>query len=100
MKGIAIQTILLLLVGILVVGILVYMVYRYTAGKSLSSDECRAQFIVWCTNCYSANITKGAGGTLPSTLHDCLLGTMNIDLATSSTCATAKSYCQQFGVSW
>ena len=49
MKGIAIQTILLLLVGILVVGILVYLVYTYTTGSTLSKYECQTNVINWCT---------------------------------------------------
>jgi uncharacterized membrane-anchored protein len=34
-KGIAIQTILMLLAGIVVVGIVVYMVYRYATKSSI-----------------------------------------------------------------
>jgi hypothetical protein len=52
MKGIAIQTILLLLVGILVVGILVYLVYRYsTSSSTLSTTECLTKVTNWCTSC-------------------------------------------------
>jgi len=54
-KGIAIQTILMLLVGILVVGIIVYMVYRYFVGAPLSEQECRARAITWCTGCKNSN---------------------------------------------
>ncbi len=54
-KGIAIQTILLLLVGILVVGIIVYMVYRYFVGAPLSEQECRSRAITWCTGCKNSN---------------------------------------------
>jgi hypothetical protein len=98
MKGIAIQTILLLLVGVLVVGILVYMVYRYTAGKTLSAYDCKALFVGWCTNCYN---TKGTGTTkVGETISKCLLDTMGIDFGKDNDCTTAKSYCQQVGVTW
>ncbi len=51
-KGIAIQTILLLLVGILVIGILIYLVYSYTTGSSsLSVTDCRAELTTICTVC-------------------------------------------------
>ena len=50
-KGIAIQTILLLLVGIFVVGILVYLVYSYTRSPTLSTMECRTIATSWCTSC-------------------------------------------------
>ncbi len=67
-KGIAIQTILLLLVGILVVGIIVYMVYRYFVGAPLNEQECRARAITWCTGCKNAGWT---GGTVGSDLDTC-----------------------------
>jgi len=54
-KGIAIQTILLLLVGILVVGILVYLVYRASGTSSFSVNECRAKLIDICTMCLNAD---------------------------------------------
>jgi len=51
MKGIAIQTILLLLVGILVVGILVYLVYNYTRNQTLSEAECKSRINNLCMDC-------------------------------------------------
>ena len=48
-KGIAIHTILLLLVGVLVVGILVYLVYKSISGSTLSKYECQTHAISWCT---------------------------------------------------
>jgi len=68
-KGIAIQTILMLLVGILVVGIVVYMVYRYMFSPGLSQNECRAQLVSWCTTCKTAGWTGGFD--LGSTLSTC-----------------------------
>jgi len=50
-KGIAIQTILMLLVGILVVGIVVYMVYRYMFSPGIGIQECRGRVVSWCTSC-------------------------------------------------
>ena len=50
-KGIATQTILLLLIGIVVAGILIFLVYRYLIGAPLSQEECRARAISWCTTC-------------------------------------------------
>ena len=70
-KGIAIQTILLLLVGILVVGIIVYMVYRYFVGAPLSEQECRARAITWCTGCKNGDWTAGQGSTSGTDLETC-----------------------------
>ena len=64
-KGIAINTILYLLLGVLVVGILVYLVYTYTTGTQLSEQQCRARIISWCTGCSVSNWADGTGG-LPS----------------------------------
>ena len=60
-KGIAIQTILMLLVGILVVGIKVYMVYRYMFAPGLTQNDCRAQLISWCTTCKTVGWNGGFG---------------------------------------
>ena len=70
-KGIAIQTILMLLVGILVVGIIVYMVYRYFVGAPLSEQECRARAITWCTGCKNGGWTAGQGSTSGTDLGTC-----------------------------
>ena len=73
-KGIAIQTILLLLVGILVVGILVYMVYRYFIAAPLGVEECRSRAITWCTACKNANggdWSQNLGIDVGSDLREC-----------------------------
>jgi hypothetical protein len=50
-KGIATETILLLLIGIVVAGILIFMVYRYLISAPLSEVECKARMVSWCTLC-------------------------------------------------
>jgi len=64
-KGIAIETILYLLLGIIVVGIIIYLVYTYTTGGQLNEQQCRSKVISWCTGCSVANWAAGTG-TLPS----------------------------------
>jgi hypothetical protein len=56
-KGIAIQTILLLVVGILVAGVIIFLVFRTTTSSTLSSTACQSRVISWCTTCR----LKGAG---------------------------------------
>jgi hypothetical protein len=58
-KGIAIETILYLLIGILVVGIVIYMVYTYVIGSPIGEQQCRSMAITWCTNCKNANWIGG-----------------------------------------
>ena len=69
MKGIAIQTILLLLVGILVAGVIIYLVYTYTSGPSLSSYDCRTNLISWCTTC--SIVSWNDGTKLSKEVADC-----------------------------
>jgi len=69
MKGIAIQTILMLLVGILVVGILVYMVYLYMFAPGLDMNDCRTQLVSWCTTCRTVGWVGGFD--LSSNVADC-----------------------------
>ncbi len=54
-KGIAINTILYLLIGVLVVGVVVYLVYTYVTGAGLDSQSCRSIVQNWCTSCKIAN---------------------------------------------
>ena len=54
MKGIAIETILLLLLGILVVGILVFLLYKYVFNRVLPLNLCASMAINWCTLCKNA----------------------------------------------
>jgi len=57
-KGIAIRTILTLLLGVLVVGILVYMVYTYATGPGLDMEGCRSRVVNWCTGCKIAGWSR------------------------------------------
>jgi len=67
-KGIATQTILLMLIGIVVVGILIYIVYRTVTGSSLSEEECRARMISACIQCKNAGFDSDFN--IPNELHD------------------------------
>lgn len=68
-KGIAITTILLLLVGSLVAGVTVYYTYRSVTGSPLSEHECRGMMISWCIGCSNLGYTGGSG--MDSQLSDC-----------------------------
>jgi len=50
-KGLATETILLLVLGILVVGIIVYLLYKYALTKELSAQECMGKLINICMQC-------------------------------------------------
>jgi len=93
-KGIAVQTILMLLVGILVVGIIVYMVYRYFVGAPLGMEECRSRAITWCTACKNVNWgLTAAGPTITTELTNCA----NQYFPTAPVnCAAASGWCSAF----
>ena len=98
-KGIAIQTILLLLVGILVVGIVVYMVYRYFVGAPIGEQECRAKAISWCTTCENMDYSLPAGGTpinIPDDITDCAAEYGFGSPPASCDSATAEDWCKNF----
>ena len=50
-KGIAISTILYLLLGVLVVGIIVYLLYRTITTPVLDQNQCRSLAMTWCGSC-------------------------------------------------
>ena len=50
-KGIAIRTILLILVGTIVAGVLIYLVYSFSTNPTLSRTECIPIVTDWCTRC-------------------------------------------------
>ena len=95
-KGIAIQTILYLLVGILVVGIVIYMVYTYLLGPFPDEQECRSMAITWCTACSNAqdfsndpDAWDDAGIPAGDRLKDCAKEHWGLDLTDCKTGAQA-----------
>ena len=50
-KGIAIQTVLLLLIGILVAGVLIYFVYVSTKSSTITESECMSRVNSLCLHC-------------------------------------------------
>jgi hypothetical protein len=54
MKGIAITSLVMLILGMIVVAILGYLIYKvFTggAGSAFSKEECKAKYIAICSNC-------------------------------------------------
>jgi hypothetical protein len=72
-KGIAINTILYLLVGILVVAVLVYLVYTYAVGPGMDIQDCRSRVQNYCTSCKIADWASGFGTiTAGSDIETCI----------------------------
>jgi hypothetical protein len=51
MKGLATQTIGLILITIIVIGVLFYLFYKYS--KPVGFQECSARWFDWCMRCQS-----------------------------------------------
>ena len=96
-KGIAIRTILYLLVGILVVGIVVYLVYTYVIGAPIDEQRCRSMAITWCTNCKNANggdWTLDVGVVPSLDLQSC--ATDYFGAIPGNTCQNSNNWCAVF----
>ena len=69
-KGIAIQTILMLLLGVLVVAVVIYLVYTYIMSPILPETQCRALATTWCTSCKNVGWTD-TGPDASTDLQNC-----------------------------
>jgi len=97
-KGIATQTILLMLIGIIVVGILIYIVYRIVTTQSLSEEQCRARWINQCMMCKNIN-WQNTGGPPSSLLTDCAKGIFaGWNDNTNCQAGSMQAECKQLGV--
>jgi hypothetical protein len=65
-KGIAIRTILLILIGVVVLAVMVYLVYGTTTESPLSSTACMGKVIEWCTRCKLKGKTAWEAGNCDS----------------------------------
>ncbi len=101
-KGIAIRTILLLVLGILVAGIVIFLVYKYASGSIISETECNARLTEICLTCKNA----GWGGW-PSRENDpaffsiidtCANYTKFSSFGGSNNCGDLQNPCKMFGV--
>jgi fluoride ion exporter CrcB/FEX len=104
-KGIAIETILLLLVGILVVGIITYLVYRYSTSSSLSVTDCRGSLSTICTMCsiqkdWTGNVWSVAlSADYKTTIKTCNdYNEFSSFLENSASCADIKNQCKLLGI--
>jgi len=97
-KGIALQTILMLLVGILVVGIVVYLVYRYMVGPGLTTEGCRQAIVNWCTTCSASGWISNI--KVSSDVNNCWNNNFFNPSVVITDCAVANTnnYCDQFGI--
>jgi hypothetical protein len=98
-KGIAISTIIMLMLGVVVLLFVGYWLVRAFSGKGLSSQECKSQFISWCEACAAKNWIGTA--TWSTDLTNCLAlydKTLGITQGTAGDCATNLTGCKAVGI--
>lgn len=59
MKGIAIRTVILILIGVIIVGVMAYLIYKTGSTEVLSIYECKAKLIDICRICKNTNWDGG-----------------------------------------
>jgi len=95
-KGIAINTILLLVVGMIVVGVIVYLVFTFTTGPTISVQECKAKMMQYCTLCANNGWT---GISTPDELNDCGDDYPELSVwSVNTNCANSKADCEAIGI--
>lgn len=69
-KGIAIRTILLIIVGLLTAVLIIYWIYSVTRSPILTATECQTRLMNWCTNCMNAQWDNGV--YMPDDVKECV----------------------------
>ena len=54
-KGIATETIIKIMLGLIVVAIILYLIYKFVLKSPISPEECKARLVSWCTSCKISN---------------------------------------------
>ena len=96
-KAVAIPYIIALVLGMIVLVFVVYWIYRSFTGQGINCNECKSQFIDWCTRCALANKGKtdwdtNIASNSPSCAQTC-------DFTGGSiSCSDAEDECKAVGV--
>jgi len=104
MKGIAVQKIILLLLGIIVLAIIGYLLYTVFLGARISPEVCKAALVGACTQCklsaWNANV-KVSGKSCTDKLISEIIGLStsagsdgNFDIQ----CSQIQGNCKGLGV--
>ena len=106
-KGIAIRSVLLLLIGFLVAGIIVYLVYKYASGSIISEGECNARLSEICILCKNSGWIGWPSRTNPvdapffQVIDDCSSYSKFSSFACGGTCESCtqlQNPCKGFGI--
>ena len=99
-KGIAVETLVKLMICIIALTILTYLIYRYVLQSGLGERECAARMTAWCVQCKMANSgEEGAwsgGVDMDTELRDCVNEYFNLGAADPQDCTGFESNCRSF----
>jgi hypothetical protein len=100
-KGVAVSTIIMIMLGVVVLLFVGYWLVRVFTGAGLSSQECKSEYINWCNSCAARGWTGTA--TWSTAMVDCLgkyaqiIG-LTTPLGANGDCAANKNNCIAVGV--
>ena len=105
-KGVAVQTIILVLVGLIVLVLLTYLIWTsFTEQRSIPMEECKSKFMIWCRSCGYQGWPDGGGVPgnsyeLPSDIRKCLNDFPELGITAPAECDDAHSLnsCGKVGV--
>lgn len=102
MKGIAVETIIKVMLLVLVLLLVLFWLIRVTGNKEISVEQCRSLLIDWCKDC----VLKGWKGALPwgDDLLVCvneyvnILGLNPFNVVGNCASTETRTECAKFGI--
>jgi len=102
-KGVAVQTIIMIMLGVVVLLFVGYWLVRVFTGKGLTAQECRSQFVSWCGSCAARNWPTGVTAVWSADMVTCLnsyaqtIG-LTTPLPANGNCELNKNNCIAVGI--
>jgi hypothetical protein len=93
-KGIATETIIKIMLGLIAIVIIVYLLYRYVLKSPIAPEECKTRFTAWCANC---KIVSFSGGPEPDKgLKECANRYNMPDISGAMDCTGHEDLCKGY----
>ncbi|HLC59778.1 MAG TPA: hypothetical protein VJH34_04625 [archaeon] len=72
MKGLAVEQIIMLAIGVIVLALIGYLIYSQfvKSGSSLTSTNCQSDIVASCTKCKTCIVGNGGSWTTCPTIND------------------------------
>lgn len=101
-KGIAVTTIIMVLLGITVISFVSFWLVKTLSGGPISEQGCRTLYLNWCKKCERLNWNSGTGLIRPSPEELCFRQynkTWGMPAAIyPGNCQNMRSNCNKFGI--